>query len=69
MTLDGFTDTNLKQLIRYAEEKIERRLEQMETAVGKADFQNATQIVGCVDELRHIIFVAENTLRDRAKGA
>lgn len=68
MTLDGFTDTNLTQLIRYVEDKITRRLVQMETAVSKGEFQKATQVTGNLEELRHIIATAEGVLRARKAG-
>ena len=67
MSLNGFTDTNLAQLVRFLEETIEKRRNDLEKAVSGANLNKAFAVQGSLDELRHIVAMAKSELRSRTK--
>ena len=67
MSLSGFTDTNLAQLVRFLEETIEKRRNDLEKAVSGVDLNKALTVQGSLDELRHIVAMAKSELRSRTK--
>lgn len=67
MSLSGFTDTNLAQLIRFMEETIEKRRNDLEQAVSQADLNKALRVQGSIEELRHVVAMAKSELRSRVK--
>jgi hypothetical protein len=67
--LSQFTDTNLAQLIRFLEENIEKRRNDLEKAVKGFDINRALSVQGSLDELRHIVAMAKSELRSRSKEA
>jgi len=67
--LSQFTDTNLAQLVRFLEENIEKRRNDLEKAVKGFDINRALLVQGSLDELRHIVAMAKSELRSRSKEA
>jgi len=67
VSLESFTDTNLAHLVRYCEENIERRRNQLEEAVIKQDVNRTYVIAGAIEELRHMAATAKSELRSRSK--
>jgi hypothetical protein len=67
--LSQFTDTNLAQLVRFLEENIEKRRNDLEKAVKGFDINRAILVQGSLDELRHIVAMAKSELRSRSKEA
>lgn len=66
--MESLNESNLRALLRYLEEQVELRRNQMEEAMEKDDVSKARRISGGIKELRFVISDVNKAIRDLQKG-